>query len=338
MVVTTKTLVAEAHKAGAPDVDERHISYLCRQGVLPHAKRTSDMNGGWAYPAITPFQLRAYVPLRKRMPLKEARFMLWLAGFPVEAELARATMVAYLEKAAHHWRAELEEHESPSRLADAIGDVLSRSRGKAPIPHLVDMPLEERRLAYRWMAEQMVGTDESADHDAGVLAFERAIGRRDKHGELYPEFAEDADFPGDLPQTDPETLLLAAQGATRLELEFMRRVVHMQVVYGPIMFRQLAWEMKSASPFFQMVTAFPKEEPKLLIGIVAAGLASLSAKRDQAGHEAELRMHCDNLETGKVGLGLLEEFKDATVLDALPEMDRLRVALELQRRERAQAA
>jgi hypothetical protein len=71
MVVTTKTLVAEAHKAGAPDVDERHISYLCRQGVLPHAKRTSDVNGGWAYPAITPFQRRAYVPLRERMPLKD---------------------------------------------------------------------------------------------------------------------------------------------------------------------------------------------------------------------------------------------------------------------------
>jgi hypothetical protein len=333
MVVTTTTLVAEAHKAGAPDVDGRDISYMCRQGVLPHAKRTPGVNGGWAYPAITPLQLRAYLPLRQRMSLKDARFMLWLDGFQVDPELPRATMVAYLSKAAHHWRAELGKHGSRSDLAHTIGDVLAKARSKAPIPHIVDMPLEERRLAYRWLAEQMV-VGETTD-DAGVLAFERAIGRRDKNGVLYPEFADDADFPGDLPHTDPETLLVAAQGATRVELEFMRRVVHMQVVYGPIMLRQLAWEMKSASPFFQMVTAFPQQEPKLLIGIVAAGLASLSAKRGQDGYEADLQTHCENLETGKVGLGLLEEFKDAAFVDTLPEIDRVRVALELRR---AQAA
>lgn len=336
MVVTSKRLVAEAHAVGAADVDERHIAYLCRQGVLPHAKRARGVNGGWAYPAITPLQLRAYLPLRRHMSLKDAGFMLWLDGFQVDPELPQATMVAYLSKAAHHWRAELAKHGSRSDLVDTIGDVLAKARSKAPIPHIVDMPLEERRLAYRWMAEQMVA-GETTD-DAGVLAFERAIGRRDKNGVLYPEFADDADFPGDLPQTDPETLLAAAQGATRLELEFMRRVVHMQVVYGPIMLRQLAWEMKSASPFFQIVTAFPQQEPKLLTGIVAAGLARLSAKRDQAGYEADLQIHCDNIETGKVGLGLLEDFKDATFLDALPEIDRLRVALELRRRERAQAA
>jgi hypothetical protein len=302
MVVTTKMLVAEAHKAGAPDVDNRHISYLCRQGVLPHAKRTTDVTGGWTYPAITPLQLRAYLPLRERMSLKEARFMLWLAGFQVELELARATMVAYLSKAAHHWRAELAKHDSPSELADTIGDVLVNARSKAPIPRLVDMSLEERRLAYRWMAEQMVVG--MGANDAGVLAFERAIGRRDRNGKLYPEFADDPAFPGELPQTDPETLLAADRGATKLELELTRRVVHMQVVYGPIILRQLAWEMKSASPFLQIATAFPQQEPKLLIGIAAAGLARLSAKRDKAGYDAELRMHCDNLKTGKVGLGL----------------------------------
>jgi len=338
MVVTSKLLVAEAHAVGAADVDERHIAYLCRQGILPHAKRAVGVNGGWAYPAITPIQLRAYLPLRERMPLKDARFMLWLAGFPVELGLARATMVAYLSKASTHWREELAKHESPAELADTIGDVLSKARSKAPIPHLVDMPLEDRRLAYRWMAEKMVVTGGVAGDHAGVVAFERAIGRRDKNGDLYPEFADDPDFPGDLPQTDPETLLSATQGATDLELEFTRRVVHMQTVYGPIMLRHLAWEMKGASPFFQMVSAFPQQEPRLIIGIVAAGLASLSARRDQADYEDKLREHCGNVETGKVGFGFLEEFKDPKILDALPEIDRLRVGIELQRRKRAQAA
>lgn len=339
MVVTTKTLVAEAAKAGAPDIDGRHISYLCRQGALPHAKRTTRVDGGWSYPALAPLQLRAYLPLRERMSLKDARFMLWVAGFPVDTELARETMVTYLSKVAFHWRAELAKHDSPGELVDTIGDVLSKARSSAPIPRVVDMPLAERRLAYRWMAEQMVATGEAANDDAGALAFERAIGRRDKNGALYPEFAGDLDFSGDdLPQTDPETLLRAAKGATKLELEFMRRFVHMQVVYGPIMIRQLAWEAKSASPFFQMVTAFSQQEPQLLIGVVAAGLARLSAKRDQAGYEDELRTHCDGLDSGKLGLALLEEFKDATFLDALPELDRIRVALELRRRDQAQAA
>lgn len=239
---------------------------------------------------------------------------------------------------APHWRAELAKHDSPAELADTIGDVLAKARGNAPIPHLVTMPLEDRRLAYRWMAEKMVASGEVAEGDAGVLAFERAIGRRDKNGDLYPEFADDPDFPGDLPQTDPETLLAAVQGASKLELEFMRRVAHMQTVYGPIMLRQLAWELKSASPFFQMVSAFPQHEPRLMLGIVAAGLASLAPKRDQPDYEDDLRTHCDSLESGKLGFGFLEEFKDPTILDALPELDRLLVALELQRRNRTQAA
>ena len=104
------------------------------------------------------------------------------------------------------------------------------------------------------------------------------------------------------------------------------------------MLRQIAWEIKGASPFFQMAAALPQHEPKLLIGIVATGLASLSKKRDQPGYEDELRTHCDALESGKLGLNLLEEFKDAAFLDALPEIDRIRVALELQRRDQTQAA
>ena len=337
MAVTTKTLVAEARRVGALDVDERHIGYLCRQGVLPHAKRTPGVSGGWAYSALAPLQLRAYLPLRERMPLKEARFMLWLAGFPVDPELARATVIAYLSKAARYWGAELAKYGSSAELADTIGDVFANARSKAPIPRLVAMPLEERRRAYRWLAGQMVPTGEP-DDVAGSLAFERAIGRRDNSGALYPEFVDDVDFPGELPQTDPETLLRAAEGATQLELEFMRRVVHMQLVYGPLMFRQIAWELKSASPFFQMANALPQQEPRLLIGIVAAGLASLGAKRDQAGYEEKLRTHCDNVDSGKIGLGLLEGFKGSSFLDALPEIDRLRVAIELQRRGRADAA
>jgi hypothetical protein len=337
MAVTTKTLVAEAQRAGATDVDERHIGYLCRKGVLGHAKRTPGVNGGWTYPAITPMQLRAYLPLRERMPLKDARFMLWLAGFPIVPELARETMVVYLSKAAHEWRAEVAKHDSSAELADMIGDVFSKARSKAPIPHVVEMPLQQRQLAYRWMAEQMIVGEVGGD-DGGALAFERAIGRRDKHGALFPEFADDTDFPGEVPQADPESLLAAAQSASKLELEFMRRLVHMQTVYGPIMLRHLAWEMKSASPFFQIAGAFPQQEPKLLIGLLAAGLTRLTAKRGQEAYEEELQRHCDGLETGKLGLGLLEELKDASILEALPELDRLRVALELRRRNRAQAA
>jgi hypothetical protein len=207
VVVTTNTLVAEAAKAGAVDVDARHIGYLCRKGVLPHARRTGRVNGGWAYPIVAPLQLRAYLALRERMPLTDARFVLWIAGFPVDPALAQETMVAYLTKAARHWNAEVAKHESPTSLVETIGDVLARARSKAPIPRLVDMSLEERQRAYRWMATQLVDAAEVETDEKGALAFDRAIGRRDRNGNLYPEFEDDAEFLNDLPRTDPATLL-----------------------------------------------------------------------------------------------------------------------------------
>ncbi len=332
--ISTKRLLEIAAAAGEPCMDRRVIEYLCRQGVLLHARRVGGVSGGWTYSPLAPFQLERYLELRKRMPLNMARFMLWIEGYEVAPDWARRSMIDYLAKAASAWRQALDTDGSPEQTAREIAETLAAARGRSALPRLVAMTKAERQLAHLWLADLVVGTDTSGAD--GALAFERAIGRRNSGGDLYPEFADDSVFTTGLDGPfDPCSLLTATEEASPAELELARRVVHLQLVYGPFLIQTLAWETKSAAPFFQVAGMIPIEDPRFAIGLVSAALARLARRRSEENYEADLKTHIEALEPGLLGVQLLRGFPEQAkaLVEALPRLDRLRVARELRRQQ-----
>lgn len=152
-------MIAAAASEGH-SVTARSLELWRYRGLLPRPRRQAGGRALWLYPAETELQLARLLYWRTRTRSHdEILLVLWVEGFPIELGRVQAALSAFLARWTKMIAQETEGsgEEGEAALVDSLARKLARMRGKAPLPHLVRMRLNDRERAYGYMVATMFG-------------------------------------------------------------------------------------------------------------------------------------------------------------------------------------
>jgi hypothetical protein len=330
-------LIAAAAEAGHR-VSARSLEQWRYRGLLPRGRQPAG-RAAWRYPPISRDQLLRLLHWRKKTrSLDLIVLALWVEGFEIDLEHARASLRAFVDSWEREMLRELEGASDVSAAIDALARKWAGKRGRAAMPRLARMTADERIRACAYALAFAFNADDEIERrkdDAPLL--ERMLGFRHGRG---------GGLAGVVP-LDEDTLRLAGfrppgelrdmlDSAANEEFEFVRRLLHALVVWIPLFIPQfMARYGEKARPLGEFVRELSADLPPEHYAFAAtAMLASLHAK----GHPAdELRRQLAQLTQGTINvemLGALPREERRVAFEQLPMKDRQEAAGELARRRK----
>ena len=324
-------------KASGASVTERQLELWRYRGLLPRPVRRPGGGGRWVYPPGAPEQLRRLLYWRERAGnLDLVRIGLWIEGFPVAREGVRRALGSFVDGWATALARERgSETDAPAATIDVLARKLAGMRSRAPVPHVVRMTLEERRRGYGFMLAVMFNVETEIERRSGdAWLVERMIGLRSgRGGGLAAAFALESVSERLARLPSPDKAVGVISDATEDEFEFVRRLVQVMIVWGPLLLPLvLDGEGAKAEPFATLARDFFADTPPRFYPFVVVAL--LVMLRAGGPDEAELRAHVAALAPGALDVDMLRNLPAGTrrgAFDRLPEEHQTAVMAELHR-------
>ncbi len=314
-------------------VSARSLEQWRYRGLLPRGRQPAG-RAAWLYPPVSKSQLLRLLYWRgKTRSLDLIGLVLWVEGFEIDIATARASLRVFVDAWEREQVRELEGASDISGAIDALARKFAGKRGRAALPRLSRMTADERvracayALAFAFNAEEEI---ERRKDDAHLL--ERMLGfRHGRSGGLASVMPLDEDILRLAGFRPPGELRAMLDFATGDEFEFVRRLLHVIVVWIPLFIPQLVAQFgEKARPVGELARElFADLPPEYYAFAATAMLASLHAK----GHPAdELRRQLAQATRGTINLEMLnalprEERRPA--FQRLPGQDQEEIAGEL---------
>jgi hypothetical protein len=322
-------------------VSARSLEQWRYRGLLPRGKQPVGRTA-WLYPPISKSQLlRLLYWRRKTRSLDLIGLALWIEGFEIDVATARASLCAFVDALERELTRELEGLSDVSSAIDALARKVASKRGRAALPRLSRMTVDERVRACGYALAFAFNADEEIQRrkdDAPLL--ERMLGlRHGRSGGLASVLPLDEDTLRLAGFRPPSELRAMLDSVTDDEFEFIRRLLHATVVWIPLFIPQFIERYgEKARPVGELARKlFADLPPEHYAFAATAMLASLHTK----GHTAdELRRQLSTVTPVAINLDLLatlEPEKRRHAFDQLPSQDQGQIAGELSRR-RTQSA
>lgn len=286
---TSAELLDLAEAIGHP-ISGATLSHWRRRGLLPKTRRKRGGRSASVHPIGTDQQLRRLLYWRERSPrLAPCGVALWVEGFPIRSSVVRGALLEFVVTWAQEAEETLPVGSEPGAAIDAMAAELARRRSKAPVPRLSRMRLAERERAYGYILSVMLGAEEEAIGRIGDLTHvQRLFGLRRGHGGgLAGEF--------DLSVVDGFGSRVRAPAirqtivkARAVELEYVRRVVHLNVNWMARLVEALfAEEAVKALDIRTLAREWLAEPPAESMALMAIDF--LATLDERAPDEADLR-------------------------------------------------
>ena len=332
--IDARGLQAAAETCGET-VTSRQLELWRYRGLLPRPVRQPGGGGRWVYPPGTREQLRRLLYWRERAGnLELIRIGLWIDGFAIELEGVRRALASFVDAwASMLARERPSETHDPLETIDVLARKLAGMRSRAPVPHVVRMTLEERRRAYGYMLAVMFNFQTEIERRSGdAWLVERMIGLRSgRGGGLAAAIALESasERLARLPSPDKAAGVIA--DATGDEFEFVRRLVQMMTVWGPLLLPLVLDDAGAkAEPFATLARDFFADTPPRFYPFVLVAL--LVMLRAGEPDQADLRAHVVALAPGAVGVEMLRTLPAGTrrgAFEQLPAQSKAAVLTEL---------
>ncbi len=336
--VDAASLIALAAEDGHR-VTARSLEQWRYRGLLPRGKQPSG-RAAWLYPPVSRNQLLRLLHWRaKTRSLDLILLALWVEGFNIDIADGRASLRAFVDAWERELTRELDGAGDVSAAIDALARKFAGKRGTAALPRVARMTADERvracayALAFAFNAEEEI---ERRKDDAPLL--ERMLGFRHGRGDglasVVPLDEDTLRLAGLRPPGELRTIL---DSATDDEFEFVRRLLHVIVVWTPLFIPQFIAHLgEKARPVGELASKlFADFPPEHYAFAATAILASLHAK----GHPAdEMRRQLAQATQGTINLEMLDALPSEErrpAFERLPVQDQRAAARELtQRRKR----
>jgi hypothetical protein len=333
--VDSASLIALAAQDGHR-VTARSLEQWRYRGLLPRGKQPSG-RAAWLYPPVSRNQLLRLLHWRaKTRSLDLILLALWVEGFNIDIADGRASLRAFVDAWERELTRELDGAGDVSAAIDALARKFAGKRGAAALPRVARMTAEERvracayALAFAFNAEEEI---ERRKDDAPLL--ERMLGFRHGRGgglsSVVPLDEDTLRLAGLRPPGELRTIL---DSATDDEFEFVRRLLHVIVVWIPLFIPQfIAHFGEKARPLGELARKlFADLPPEHYAFAATAMLGSLHAR----GHPAdELRHQLTEITQGSINLDLMTRLpkeERRLAFTQLSDQDQSQVVEELARR------
>jgi hypothetical protein len=219
-------------------ISQRSLELWRYRGLLPRGRRSAGTKATWIYPRHSEAQLLRLLHWRKRTRrLDLILIALWVDGFDIPTYRARDAMVRIIDSFFSELLGELDHTDDMSAALDRCAHKLASKRGRGSLPRVVRMSAAERTHAVAFMLAHLLDLDEEIARRAeDRVLLERMFGLRSGHaGGLAALLGLDED-PILIPRLpSPARLREILDSAPEEELEFVRRVAHMFVVWIPLL-------------------------------------------------------------------------------------------------------
>jgi hypothetical protein len=323
-------------------VRARSLELWRYRGLLPRGEQPSG-RAAWLYPPVSKSQLLRLLHWReKTRSLDLILIALWIEGFKIDIADARASLRAFVDAWEREMTGELDGAGDVSTAIEVLARKFAGKRGKAALPRIARMTMDERTRACAYalaFAFNDEGEIARRKGDAGLL--ERMLGMRSgRGGGLATVMPLDEDTLRLAGLRPPGQLRAVFDSAADDEFEFVRRLLHVVIVWMPLLIPQFIEHFgEQARPVGELASKLLEDLPPEHYAFAATGmLASLHAK----GHSAdELRDQLAAATPAVINLDLIAALpKDQRLpaLKKLPAGDQQQVAGELARRRKRSAS
>lgn len=333
-----KGLIALAAEHGH-ELSARSLELWRYRGLLPRGKQPKG-RAAWIYPPMSNGQLLRLLHWReKTRSLDLILIALWIEGFQIDIDHVRVSLRASVDVWERDMTRELDGAGDVSSAIEALARKFAGKRGKAALPRIARMTADERiracayALAFAFNAE-----DEIERRKPDAFLFERMFGfRTGRDGGLATIMPLDEDTLRLAGLRPPDQLRIVIDSATDDEFEFVRRLLHVIVVWIPLLVPQFIERFgEKARPVGELARRlFDDLQPEFYAFATMGMIASLHAKEHSAN---ELQTQLATVSPGAVNLELLtmlrKEERDPA-FKKLSDEDRQEAARELQKRSRS---
>jgi DNA-binding transcriptional MerR regulator len=330
-------VLQDAAAARGTRVTARQLELWRYRGLLPRPVRQSGGRGRWVYPARTIEQLHRLLYWRERAgTLDLIRIGLWIDGFPIALEGVRRALASFVDEwASMLVRERPSEKDDPTATIDAFARRLAGMRGRALVPRVVRMTVDERTRAYAYMLAVMFDLQGEVERRSGdAWLVERMLGLRSgRGGGLAAAIALESvsERLARLPQPDEVSGVIA--DVTDDEFEFVRRLVQVMTVWTPLLLPLLLDDVGAkAEPFATLARSFFADTPPGFYPFIVVTL--LVMLRAKGRDHADLRTHVLALTPGAVDVEMLRTLPVGArrgAFEQLPKQTKAVVLTELQR-------
>jgi hypothetical protein len=323
-------------------VSARSLELWRYRGLLPRGEQPTG-RAAWLYPPVSKGQLLRLLHWReKTRSLDLILIALWIEGFQIDIADARASLHAFVNAVERDIARDLDGAGDVSTAIDVLARKLAGKRGKAALPRIARMTADERTRACAYaLAFAFNAEEEIARRKDDAVLLERMLGfRSGRAGGLAMVMPLDEDTLRIAGLRPPGQLRAVLDSAADEEFEFVRRFLHVIVVWIPLLLPQFIEHFgERARPVAELARQLFDDLRPEYLGFAAMGmLASLHAK----GHPVdELRGQLAAATPAAINLELIDTLAKGERLPAfkqLPAQVRQQVAGELARRRKSSAS
>ncbi len=311
-------------------VSARSLELWRYRRLLPPGKQPAG-RAAWLYPPVSKSQLLRLLHWReKTRSLDLILIALWIEGFKIDIADARASLRAFVDAWEREMTRELDGAGDVSTAIEVLARKFAGKRGKAALPRIARMTMDERTRACAYaLAFAFNDDDEIARRKGDAVLLERMLGlRTGRGGGLATVMPLDEDTLRLAGMRPPGQLRAMFDSAADDEFEFVRRLLHVFVFWIPLLIPQFIEHFgEQARPVGELARKlFADLPPEHYAFAATAMLASLHAK----GHTAdELRRQLAAANPAAINLDLLAALPAAErrpAFEQLPAYDQQQVA------------
>lgn len=344
MGIDAPGLIAAAAAEGFT-VSPRSLELWRYRGLLPRPRRAMGTKGAWLYARQTEAQLLRLLRWREQTRRLDVILIgLWVDGFDIRSDDALAAMVRIVDSFSREMLGELGGAEDKSAALERLAHKLASKRGRGGLPRVVRMPASERTRAVAFMLAHLLDLEEEIANRAGDrVLLERMFGLRSGHAGGFAAMLGTDQDPMRIPRLPSRAKLQEMlRAASEEEVELVRRVAHVLVVWIPLLLPSLVDEYGAKAARFQDFMSALGTDPGPDLHAFAA-ITILMSVHIQAPSIDELRSQLRTFTPAAVNLELLDGIaveRRGEAFTGLPQRDQdeLADALRVRRASRGDAS